>query len=121
MLKFNTDRASAVSLTVLLMQPQISVTTISCSTLKEMRKKDSKENGITMHQRKSREYNVSLDLVFPPAFLQIADRNLGTLQQVHQSVVPVFIRESEGRPKTSILGCHWFKPRQELNSLLHKN
>ena len=99
MLKFKTDRASAVSLTVSLMQLQISLTTILCSTLKQMWKKDSKENGITVHQRKSSEYIVSIDLVPPPpppAFLQIANRNLVLYNKYINLLLPYSLEEVRG-------------------------
>ena len=96
MLKFKTDRASAVSLTVSLMQLQISLTTIFCSTLKQMWKQDSKESGITMHQRKSREYIVSIDLVFSPAFLQIAKRNLVLYNKYINLLLPYSLEEVRG-------------------------
>ena len=58
---------------------------------------------------------------FSPRFSADYQQEISPLQQVHQSVGPVFIRGSQGRPTKSILGCHWFEPRQELNSLRHKN
>lgn len=120
MFKFKTDRASAVSLRVSLMQLQISVTTIFCSTLKQMWKKDSKENGITNAPKKVTWVNRVNKFSFFPCFSADCQEELSPLQQVHQSVAPVLMRGSQGRPTTSILGCHWFEPRQELNSLRHQ-
>lgn len=49
-----------------------------------------------MHQRKSRDYIVSIDLVYPPAFLQITNRNLVLYNKYINLLLPYSLEEVRG-------------------------